>query len=57
MKVATDTIIAISQGLVPLGAAPPAPDGDLTFVMTLAINALESLASRTSLSNARKVSF
>jgi hypothetical protein len=57
MKVATDTTIAISQGFVPMGAASPAPDGDLAFVMTLTIKALASSDSRTSPSKARPAIF
>jgi hypothetical protein len=54
MKVATDTTMAISQGFVPMAAASPGPDGDLAFVLPLAINALESFDSKTFLSKTRK---
>jgi hypothetical protein len=35
MKVATDTITAISQGFVPMAAGSPVPDANGVFVSTL----------------------
>jgi hypothetical protein len=41
IKVATDTIIAISQGFVPMTEAPADRDADIAFVSMLIIEALE----------------